>query len=200
MAICTRAPWSVYSLAGLKQNEIRTTGFKLEKLAAIISGPASVLNTIGYSAPLNQPRWARLLGHSLVPTDLNIANPGLCPRCAADKGFIEAHWHLTLMVGCPVHECMPALRCPRCGKALRIFRRGLLECDCGGDLLECVVPPIPKQDAVLLDIIRQKVLGIPAMDKNLLSFPLDQLMAMNLRSILFVIRTLGRHLCAPEQK
>ena len=187
------SPWSVYSLAGLKQNEIRTTGFKLEKLAAIINRPVPELDSIGYSPPKNRPRWARLLEHSLIPTDLNIVNPGLCPRCVADKGFIEAHWHLTLMVGCPVHECMPATRCPNCGKSLRIFRRGLLECDCGGDLLECVVPPIPKQDAVLLDIIRQKVLGIPAMGKNLLSIPLDQLMAMNLRSILFVIRTLGRH-------
>src|SRR5665213_3493478 len=187
------SPWSVYSLAGLKQNEIRTTGFKLEKLAAIVSRPASILNGIGYSAPLNQPRWARLLGHSLVPTDLNIVNPGLCPRCVADKGFIEAYWHLALMVGCPVHECMPALCCPRCGKRLRLFRPGLLECGCGGNLLECKLHSLPKADAALLDIIRRKVLRIPADDENPLSLPRDQLIAMNLRSILLVVRALGRH-------
>jgi hypothetical protein len=90
------SPWSVYNLAGLKQNEIWTTGFKLAKLAAIINRPASELDHIRFSAPVNQPRWARLLRHCLVPTDLNIVNPGLCPRCVADKGFIEAHWHLTL--------------------------------------------------------------------------------------------------------
>ena len=45
------SPWSVYSLAGLKQNEIRTSGFKLEKLAAIINRPASELESIGFSAP-----------------------------------------------------------------------------------------------------------------------------------------------------
>jgi len=165
----------------------------MPKLAAIVSRPASELDSIGYSAPLNQPRWARLLGHSLVPTDLNIVNPGLCPRCVADKGFIEAHWHLTLMVGCPVHECMPALCCPRCGKRLRLFRPGLLECGCGGNLLECKLPSLPKADAALLDIIRRKVLGIPADDENPLSLPRDQLMAMNLRSMLLVVRTLGRH-------
>src|SRR5580704_854594 len=117
------SPWSLYSLAGLNQSEIRTSGFKLEKLAGIINRPASELESIGYFAPRNRPRWARLLGHCLVPADLNIVNPGLCPRCVAEKGFIEAHWHLTLMVGCPVHECMTALCCPKCGKRLRLFRR-----------------------------------------------------------------------------
>src|ERR1017187_9243341 len=187
------SPWSVYSLAGLKQNEIRTTGFKLEKLAAIINRPVPELDSIGYSPPKNRPRWARLLEHSLIPTDLNIVNPGLCPRCVADKGFIEAHWHLTLMVGCPVHECMPALCCPRCGKRLRLFRPGLLECGCHGNLFECKVPSLPKADAVLLDIIRRKVLGIAADEENQISLPRDQLMAMNLRSMLLVVRTLGRH-------
>ena len=187
------SPWSVYSLAGLKQSEIRTSGFKLEKLAAIINRPASELESIGYSAPLNQPRWARLLGHSLVPTDLNIVNPGLCPRCVAEKGFIEAHWHLTLMVGCPVHECMTASCCPKCGKRLRLFRRGFLECGCGGNLMDCTLPPLPKADAALLDILRRKVLGLPANDENPLSLPRNQLMAMNLRSMLLVVRTLGRH-------
>src|ERR1035437_932986 len=187
------SPWSVYSLADLKQNEIRTSGFKLEKLAAIINRPASELESIAFSAVLNQPRWARLLRHSLVPTDLNIVNPGLCPRCVADKGFIEAHWHLALMVGCPVHECMPALFCPRCGKRLSLFRPGLLECSCGGNLLECKLTSLPKPDAALLDILRRKVLGIPADVENPLSLPRDQLMAMNLRSMLLVVRTLGRH-------
>ncbi len=187
------SPWSVYSLAGLKQNEIRTSGFKLEKLAAIINRPVRELEGIGFSAPPKQPRWARLLGNSLVPTDLNIVDPGLCPRCVADKGFIEAHWHLTLMVGCPVHECRTASFCPKCGKRLRLFRLGLLECSCGGNLLDCVLPAIPKADAALLDIIRRKVLGIPANDQNPLALPQDQLTAMNLRSMLLVVRTLGRH-------
>jgi hypothetical protein len=31
------SPWSVYNLASLKQNEIRTTGFKLEKLEPVIN-------------------------------------------------------------------------------------------------------------------------------------------------------------------
>jgi hypothetical protein len=187
------SPWSVYSLAGLKQSEIRTSGFNLEKLAGIINRPASELESIGYSAPLNQPRWARLLGHRLVPADLNIVNPGLCHRCVAEKGFIEAHWHLTLMIGCPVHKCISAQCCAKCGKRVRLFRPGLLECGCGGNLMECVLPPLPKADSALLDILRRKVLELPANDENPLSLPRDQLIAMNLRSMLLVVRALGRH-------
>src|ERR1035438_594813 len=113
--------WSLYDLAGLKQSEVRTCGFKLEKLAAIANRSSSELHHIGFSAPLNKPRWARLLGHQVVPTDLKILTPGLCPLCVAEMGFIEAHWHLTLMVGCPIHGCIPATFCPECGKRLRLF-------------------------------------------------------------------------------
>jgi hypothetical protein len=187
------SPWSVYRLAGLKQNEIRTCGFKLHKLAAIVNRPSSELEQIGFSGPLGQPRSARLLGNRLIPSDLKIANPGLCSPCVAEIGFVEAHWHLTFMTGCPVHICMPAKCCPNCGKQPRLFRRGLLECSCGGNLSECKLPPIPKGDAALLDIIRRKVLGLGANDENPLSLPHKQLMAMNLRAMLVVVRTLGKY-------
>ena len=186
------SPWSVYSLAGLKQNEIRTVGFKLHKLAAIVNQTSSELDKIGFSTE-GQPRSARLLGNRLIPTDLKIVNPGLCPRCVAEIGFVEAHWHLTFMTGCPMHLCMRALSCPTCGKQPRLFRRGLLECSCGGNLLECNLPPIPKADAALLDIIRRKALGLGANDQNPLSLPQMQLMAMNLRAMLIVARTLGKY-------
>ena len=100
---------------------------------------------------------------------------------------------MTLMIGCPVHGCMPATFCPKCGKRLRLFRRGLLECGCGADLIGCDLPPIPKEDAALLDSIRRKVLGVPANAENPLSFPQDQLLAMSLRSMLVVVRALGKH-------
>jgi hypothetical protein len=59
--------------------------------------------------------------------------------------------------------------------------------------MECIQPSLPKEDAALLDIIRRKVLGIAADDENPRSLPRDQLMAMNLRSMLLVVRALGRH-------
>ena len=187
------SPWSVYSLAGMKQNEISTSGFKFHKLAAIVNRSSSELDKLGFSGPVGQPRSARLLGNRLIPSDLKIANPGVCPRCVAEIGFIEAHWHLTLMTGCPVHVCMQALSCPKCGKEPRLFRRSLLECSCGGNLLECNLPPIPKADAALLDIIRRKVLGLRVNEKNPLSLPQKKLMAMNLRAMLVVVRALGKY-------
>ena len=42
-----------------------------------------------------------------------------------------------------------------------------------------------------LDIIRRKVLGVPAKAENPFSFPQDQLQAMKLRSVLVVVRALG---------
>src|SRR5580698_10502863 len=90
-------PWSLILLAGIKQNEIRTSGMSIKKLAAIANRPKSELELIAYSSPPGQPRWARLLGHPLVPTELSITDPKFCPQCVAEMGFVEAHWHLSLM-------------------------------------------------------------------------------------------------------
>jgi hypothetical protein len=59
--------------------------------------------------------------------------------------------------------------------------------------MECIQPPLSRADAALLDIIRRKVLGLPANNENPLSLPWNQLMAMNLRSMLLVVRAVGRH-------
>lgn len=187
------SPWSVYQMAGLRQNQVRSSGFKFERIAEITGRPSSVLNKIAFSASSDHPRWSRLLGHDLVPTDLNLTKPKLCPQCIAEKGFIEAHWHLELMVACPVHRRQLASCCPKCGKHLRWFRPALLECECGGDMLTCDLPLIPQAEAQLLDVIRRKVLSHAKSEENPTSLPLDELMAMNLRSLLALVRTVGKH-------
>ena len=187
------SPWSVYQMAGLQQNQVRSSGFKFERLAKITGRPASVLNKIAFSASSDHPRWSRLLGHDLVPTDLNLIRPKLCPQCIDEKGFIEAHWHLELMVACPVHHLLLASCCPKCGKRLRWFRPALLECECGGDLLKCDLPSIPQAEARLLDVIRRKILSQSKSEENPTSLPLDELMTINLRSLLALIRTVGKH-------
>jgi hypothetical protein len=53
------SPWSVYCLAGMKSNEMRVSGVKLEKLARITNWPQAKLDAITYSAPPDQPRWSR---------------------------------------------------------------------------------------------------------------------------------------------
>lgn len=57
----------------------------------------------------------RLLGHDTPFTELNAKRPSLCPECVAEKGFIEAHWDLALMTGCPVHRRLLVSHClPLC--------------------------------------------------------------------------------------
>ncbi len=188
------SPWRVHALAGLKQSETRTSGIKVKKLAAIARRPASELDEIAFAPSANHPRGARLLGHPLVPTDLNITKPKLCPQCVAEKGFIEAHWHLELMAACPIHQRVALSTCHKCGNRLSWFRPGLLECKCGGNLQEeGALHSISEAEASLLDVIRRRALTLPARKENLAALPQDQLMAMSLRSLLAVVRTLGKY-------
>jgi hypothetical protein len=185
------SPWSLCQLAGMRQREQQTTGIRMEKFAAIANCSASELNKIAFTSANNR-KLLSLLVHRLTPTDLNIAQPKLCSRCVAEKGFIEAQWHLELMVACPIHQRLAASHCPACAKRLRWFRPGLLECECGGSLLESETSIISQAETALLDLIRRKTLGEPAVKENAASFPQDDLMAMTLRSLLMVIRVLAK--------
>jgi transcriptional regulator with XRE-family HTH domain len=187
------SPWSVYRLADMKSNEMKTPGVNIEKLARIINWPEEKLDTIAYSAPPGQPRWCRLLGHPVLPQDLNLTHPRFCPQCLREKGFLEAHWDLALMVACPVHQCSLASSCPECGRRLRWFRRGLLECECGGDLSDGELSSVSNAEASLVDIIRRSAMSSPSDESNPMSLPQDQLMAMGLRSMLLAIRTIAKH-------
>jgi hypothetical protein len=55
------------------------------------------------------------------------------------------------------------------------------------------MPVVSSSEAALLDIIRRKLLGYPASDDNPLSLPQAQLMAMDLRSMLAVVRAIAKY-------
>ncbi len=127
-------PWSLFLLAQIRQHEARPTGMKMAKLARVCNRPENELQSISYRWPGDQGRSCRLLGHLLTPWELVVTRPRLCPECVAAKGFIEAHFDVALMTGCPVHRRSLPCRCPGCMKPLRWFRPGLLECHCGASL------------------------------------------------------------------
>ena len=185
------SPWGLCQLAGMRQRELQTAGIKIEKLAAVANRSVSELNQIAFS-PADNRKLFSLLGHRLTSTDLNISQPKLCPWCIAEKGFIEAHWHLKLMVACPTHQCVVTSHCPNCAKRLRWFRPGLLECECGGNLLQPDRPNLSQSEIALLDLIRRKVLGDPVGKERITQLPEEDLMAMTMRSLLMVIRALGK--------
>ena len=90
----------------------------LRSSARFANRPSSELDAIAYSSP-ERRRSCRLLGHSLVFADLNLKEPKFCPQCVAEKGFIEGHWDLRLMTGCPIHRQSLLSTCPKCGDPVR---------------------------------------------------------------------------------
>jgi hypothetical protein len=188
-----RSPWSIFALARMKQHEIRTTGIRANRLAAIANCDVSKLEAIAYSAPRDNPRWCRILGHPLVLADLSLRNPKLCPQCIEERGFIEAHWDLTFMMACKIHQSLAISHCPKCEKPLRWFRPGILECECGGNLIRGDRPPTTQALTDLMTVIRAKVLGEELGSGNSSSRSLSELLAMDLRGMLSVIRILGKH-------
>jgi hypothetical protein len=186
------SPSAVCRLAGIKQNELGAISLRVERLAAIASCGLTNLNQIAFALSVNGRRSSQLLGHRLVPAELSLAKPKLCPQCVAERGFIEAHWHLDLMVACPIHRCLVTSKCPKCGQRLRWLRPGLLECNCGENLQDSDMPEASSSETALLDIIRRKLLGYPAAEDNPLSLPQEQLMTMDVRSMLAVVRAIAK--------
>ena len=97
------------------------------------------------------------------------------------------------MSACPIHQRVALSTCPKCGNRLSWFRPGLLECKCGASMLEGESHSISQAEASLLDVIRRRVLALQPSEENPAALPQNQLLAMNLRSLLAVVRTLGRH-------
>jgi hypothetical protein len=186
------SPWNVYQLAGMRQNEVRGSGIRIAKLAKIANRPGADLDAIAYSAPVGRPRWSRLLGQNLLPTDLDLARPRFCPQCVREKGYLEAHWDLDLMIGCPVHRRVASSSCPKCGERLRWFRRGLLVCECEGDLSKCDPPVLKDREAALLGLIRRKALSTGT-EANSLHPPQENLLRMDLRTLLLLVRIMGKY-------
>ncbi len=166
---------------------------KVSNLAVISRRSESDLRKIAFFPTVERPRWCSLLGHDLVPTDLSVTGAKFCPTCASDQGFIESHWHLTLMVGCPIHARLLTSTCSGCDQRIRWFRPGILECACGKDLRGETAPTISLAEASLLDVARRKALGLPASPENQASLPQAELLSMSLRTILVVIQVLGKY-------
>ena len=138
-------------------------------------------------------RTFRLLRQPVSARDLRLRMPALCPECVASEGFIEAHWDLAFMVGCPIHRCEVASSCPECKHPLRWFRRGLLECSCGAELRAVGLSPITDEVVALLEIIRRKTLGLAPPGETSPRLPTAELSAIGLRALLFIIRIIGQH-------
>lgn len=189
------SPQNLYRLAEMTAGQRSLTRFDCSRIAAITNQATSDVNRLAFTRPGNEPDRMRLLGNTVSVKDLNLTNARVCPECVTDLGFIEAHWHLQLMVACPIHGRTAIWFCGKCRGRLSWNRPGLLTCRCETPLL---IPPrgeYSKGDLWLLDLIRRKAIGDPTDDRqgSDLGMPASQLASMNLHSLLSLIRFLGKY-------
>ena len=154
------SPWNILQVARMGQSDFRTSNMRVQGIASIAKLMPRDLERLGFKCPADMPKWASLLGHPVLPQEIDILNPSICPQCIATTGFLEAHWHLRIMVACPEH-LRPAISCcPTCKRKLTWFRPGLLECRCGANLVHQPSTTMEPQDLSILELIRRKVLSI----------------------------------------
>jgi hypothetical protein len=184
-------PSSILALIGIGKHKLRSRRLPLQELARVAHRELGELERIAYHC--GDPRQYRLLGQPVAPHDLKrMSRVSLCPECVRSSGFIEAHWDLELMTGCPVHRTRLLSCCPKCHLSLRWLRPGQLECNCGAILGRVDSPILPENEAELLDVLRRKVLRLPVSQESSTGIPTSQLFTLGLRGLLFLIRTLAK--------
>jgi hypothetical protein len=187
-----KTPQSLYQLAGMRANESSWTNFASAKLAAIANQPVALVERIAFKHVGNAQNDPVLLGEPVGRRDLNLTGARHCPACVSEKGFIEAHWHIDLMVGCSVHKQAGVWFCGNCKNRVSWSRIGLLTCECGSSLSKPPQYLFQDEDWWLLDLIRRKALG----DRTSLfsdpRMPENQLANISLHNLLSLVRILGQ--------
>lgn len=161
-------------------------------LARLTGRESSTFFDSAYKRQADKGTGLSLVGNEVFLNSLRPGNTRVCRACVADKEFIEAHFDLQIMVGCPEHICMLDEFCGNCSKHINWQRSGLLKCVCGSDLGVRRCSPITDVEAEFLEIIRRKVHRIPLEARSRNGFPVIDLGRMRLNSLLYLSRVLGR--------
>ena len=183
------SPWRIHQRAGLSQHEVRGTRFNIDKLSLIAACTVDELNAIAYSSK-GSPHSPRLLGVRINPGDLDLTTPRICPVCIQQLGYIQAHWDLQFMIGCPIHNCHSLRACSTCNRPISWYRPGLLVCQCGSALDLKSASELDWSTRALLELIRDRVLGMLRFVDDQAHFP-DGLYDLQLINLLAVIRCVG---------
>lgn len=191
-------PWHILNYAGIDQSAMKTAGFPHHKLAMLVGKPATALESISYSGLASDGvREFKLLGHGLGKSvkynPLSLKHPRLCPQCVIQDGHINAFWDLTIAVACPRHKLQPIIHCQECGACLSWFRRGLIKCKCGADLIVSNSADTPQAIIDLMSLLWSKLNHNSFSTlENKSNFPIEDLNKMPMRSFLALIPTLAR--------
>lgn len=189
------SPWHIFSLAGFTQGEIVSTGFKVNKLAAILGRGPEQFEQITYRAESGKKEF-QLLGHrlggSLTYSPLRLKRPALCPCCVEENGYIDAFWDLSSAIACPIHGTQMLDHCPACSIPLSWFRPGLLKCKCGENLRQLGAPNASTAEVELMRLLYAKLHHLPIPDSKNNSLPIRELWLLPLQSVLELLVAIGQ--------
>jgi len=184
---------SLFQLAEMKQTESSWTNLNCTKLARIANCSITDLDRISFKQRGDNFNKLWLLKNQILERDLHITSAKICPECVVERGFIEAHWHIKLMIACPIHERAAVWFCGKCRQRIPAKRIGLLTCKCGGPLDNHSGASVSNSALWLLDLIRCKAIGSPKQRRNETRMPERQLSALSLASLLSLVQYLGKH-------
>ena len=74
------SPSGVCRVAGIKKNDLGAIGMRVDRLAATASCAEADLIRIAFASLVDGRRSSQLLGHRLVPKEVNLTQPKLCPQ------------------------------------------------------------------------------------------------------------------------
>jgi TniQ len=183
----------LFSLMGMPSAMIGTAEIAVARLAVLTNQSVQNLETISYKYVRLKSPTCRLLGNQISVGYLRLRTPSFCTECVVQKGFIEAHFDLACMTGCPEHRRVVLSACSDCGAPLRWARPGLTECQCGASLLNAKGAPLSRHKFDLLDMVRRKVLGLPPGERQATDLSAQSLRRMRLRDLIRLIDNLGKN-------
>jgi hypothetical protein len=111
-----------------------------------------------------------------------------------EKGFIEAQWHLELMLACPARRKTQYRYAPN-AKTLSWGRRGLLISKCGTPISSSDQMRYSVVELKLLELLQRKALDLrePTKASGSSNFPESQREKLSLWELLSLIRFLGKN-------
>jgi hypothetical protein len=175
-------------------NETALLNFNTSRIAAIANQPEALLQRLAMSRSSASDFKMLLLGKQIGTAEVNVSSAKVCVQCVQEKGFIEAQWHLELMVACPTHSRTAVWFCAKCRKTLTWDRRGLLICKCGAPISLPHQSNYTVAELSLLELLRRKALDLcePANAFSGSNLPKSQLEKLSLQECLSLIRFLGK--------
>lgn len=186
------SPGYVISQAGMTPVCMSSSHIDLNKLSAILCCEPKDLIRIANRTRSNHIRSVCILKNVVNASFFRVSNLQLCPECVKERGYIEAHWDINLIVACPRHRRFLLNECPECNQTLSWRRPGQLTCRCGA--IFTATRPLPLPSDELLQLTRAIINTARGISNYgiLLKSILRQRRYMNLNELLTLIQTEGK--------